>query len=76
MFDQKPHFFDLETAQIKPILVMLFGPIALLFVPFPFYPVHASQAGPQKTLQICVLLLQVASLSDFRNVSGIFLMKS
>ena len=43
---------------------------------FPFYPPHASQAGPQKTSQICVLLLQVASLSDFRDASDIILMTS
>ncbi len=72
----KSHFFNLETAQIEPILVMIFGPIALLFVPFPFYPLHASQAGPQKTLQIGVLLLQVDSLGDFNGVSDLILMTS
>ena len=58
------------------MLVMIFGLIALLFAPFPFYPLHASQAGPQKTLQICVLLLQVASMGDFYGVSDIILMTS
>ena len=47
---------------------MIFGPIALQFNPFPFYPLHAPQAGPQKSSQICVLLLQVASLGDFKDV--------
>ena len=41
---------------------------------FPFYPLHASQAGPQKTSQICILLLQVASLGDFYGVSDIIVM--
>ena len=76
MFNQTYHFLDLETAQIEPILVMIFGPIALLFVPFPFYPLHASQAEPQKASQICVLLLQVASLGDFTDISDIVLMTS
>ena len=76
MFNRKSHFSDFKPAQITPILVMIFSPVALLFVPFPFYPLHASQAGPQNTSQICVLLLQVASLNDFRNVSDIILMKS
>ena len=76
MFNGTFNFFDLETAQGEPILIMIFGPIALLFAPSPFYPLHASQVGPQKTPQICVLLLQVASLSDFTNVSDIILMKS
>ena len=48
---------------------MIFSPIALLFVPLPLHPLHATQAGPQKTSQIYVLLLQVASLSDFKSVS-------
>ena len=52
---------------------MFFSPIALQFNPFPFYPLHAPQAGPQKTLQICVLLLQVASLGDFSGTSGFIL---
>ena len=56
-------------SQIDPISVLNFGPIVLLFAPFPLYPFHASQAGPQKTSQICVLLLQVASLGDFYGVS-------
>ena len=55
---------------------MCFGPIALSFAPFPFYPLHAPQAGPQKTSQICVLLLQVASLDDFNDVSDTILMTS
>ena len=76
MFEEKPRFFDVEAAQIEPMLVMVFGPIALLFAPFPFYPLQASQAAPQKTLQICVLLLQVASLDDFNGVSVIILMPS
>ena len=76
MFNQKSHVLDLEPAQIKPISVMNFGPFALLFVPFPFYPLHASQAGPQKTLQICVLLLLVASLGEFNGVYYIILMTS
>ena len=76
IFNEKSHFFDVEMSEIDPISVMIFGPIALLFAPFPFYPLHASQAGPQKTLQICVLLLQVASLGDFNDVSDIILMPS
>ena len=40
------------------------------------FSLHATQAGPQKTPQICVLLLQVASLSDFKSVSVIILMTS
>ena len=76
MFNEQSHFFDLEAAKIKPILVMNFGPIALLFAPSPFYPLHASQVGPQKTPQICVLLLQVVSLGDFSDVSDIILMTS
>ena len=76
MFNQESHFLDLETAKIDPILVMIFGFVALLLAPFPFYPLHASQAGPQKTSQICVLLLQVASLGDFNGVSDIILMTS
>ena len=63
-------------SQIDPILVMIFGPVALLFAPLPFYPLHASQAGPQKTLQIRVLLLRLASLGDFNDVSDIILMPS
>jgi hypothetical protein len=51
------------------MLVMIFGPIALLFVPFPPIPLHVPQVEPQKTLQICALLLQVASLDDFSGVS-------
>ena len=73
---QKSHFSDFQTAQMKPILVMIFGPIALSFVPFPDYPFHASQAGPQKPSQIRILLLQVASLSEFKDVSVIILMTS
>ena len=49
---------------------------ALFRVPFPFYPLHAPQAGIQKSLQICVLLLQVASLDDLNHVSDIILMTS
>ena len=55
---------------------MVFGLIALSFAPFPFYPPHASQAGPQKTLQICAFLVQVASLGDLNDVSNIRLMTS
>ena len=55
---------------------MISGPIALLFAPFPFYPLHFSQAGLQKSSQICVFLLQAASLGDFRDVSDIILMTS
>ena len=76
MFNEKSHFLDLETAQIEPILVMIFSPIALLFAPFPFYPLHAPQAGPRKSSQICVLLLQVASLDELNHVSDIVLMTS
>ena len=63
-------------SQIDPISVLIFGPIALLFAPFPLYPFHASQAGTQKTSQLCVFLLQVASLGDFSDVSDIILMPS
>ena len=52
---------------------MIFGPIVLQFNPFPFYPLNASQAGLQKTSQICALLLQVASLDDLNHVSDIIL---
>ena len=76
MFNQKHHFLDLKTTQIEPILVLIFGPIALLFAPFPFDPLHASQAEPQKTSHPCVLLLQVASLGDLNGVSYISLMTS
>ena len=76
MFKEKSHFFDVETAELEPVLVMLFGPTALQFNPFPFYPLHAPQAGPQKSSQICVLLLQVASLDDLNHVSDIILMTS
>ena len=55
---------------------MCFGPVALFLFRFPFGPPHAPQAGPQKTSQICVFLLQVASLDDFSDVSDIILMKS
>ena len=49
---------------------------ALFRVPFPFYPLHAPQAGIQKSSQICVLLLQVASLDDLNHVPDIILMTS
>ena len=68
IFNEKSYFFDLETAQIKLVSVMVFGLIALSFAPLPFYPPPASQAGPQKPSQICVLLLQVASLGDFTDI--------
>ena len=55
---------------------MFFGPIATSFAPFPFYPLHAPQAAPQKTSQICVLLLRVASLADFNDASDIICMTS
>ena len=55
---------------------MIFGSIAVLLVPFPFYPLHDSQTGPQTNKQICVLLLQVASLSDFNRVSVVIFMAS
>ena len=73
---KKSPLFDVETAQIESLLVMFFSPIALQFNPFPFYPLHAPQAGPQKSSQICVLLLQVASLDDLTHVSDIVLMTS
>ena len=76
MCNKKSHFLALETAQIEPMLVMIFSPIALLFDPVPFYPLHASQAEPQKVSHLCVLLLQVASLGDFNDVSDIILMTS
>ena len=63
-------------AQLEPILVMFFSPIALQFSPFPFYPLHAAQARPQKSSQIRVLLLQVASLDDLNQVSDMILMTS
>ena len=62
------NFFDVETAQIEAILVMFFGPTVLQFNRFPVYPLHAPQVGPQIASQICVLLLQVASLSDSKSV--------
>ena len=55
---------------------MIFRPIVLQFNPFPFYPLNASQAGLQKTSQICALLPQVASLDDLNHVSDIILMTS
>ena len=70
------NFFDVQTAQIEPVLVMVFGLIPLSFAPLPFYPPHAAQAGPQKTLQIFVLLLQVASLGGFNDVSDVILITS
>ena len=76
IFNETSHFFDVEKPQIEPVLVMVFGRIALSFAPFPFYPPRASQAGPQKTLQICLFLLHVASMGDFNDVSNILLMTS
>ena len=70
------NFLHLETTQIEPMLVMIFNPIALLFAPFPFYPLHASQAEPQKTSHSCVFLLQVASLGDFNDISDVILTPS
>ena len=61
---------DLETAQIEPMLVMIFSPIALLFDPVPFYPLHASQAEPQKASHLCVLLLQVVSFTTLHYISS------
>ena len=48
---------------------MFVGVIAPSFARFPFYPLHASQAGLQKTSQIYVLLLQVVVLDDLNDVS-------
>ena len=48
MLNQTYQLLDAETNQIEAVLVMAFATIALLFVPFPRYPLHASQAGPQK----------------------------
>ena len=73
-FKEKSHFFDVEAAQLGPVLVMFFGPTALQFNPFPVYPLHAPRAGPQKSSQICVLLPQVASLDDLSHVTNIILM--
>ena len=53
-----------------------FGLIALSFALFPFHPLHAPQAAPQKTSQIRVLLLQVASLADLNDASDTILMTS
>ena len=55
---------------------MVFGPIALSFAPFPFYPLHAPQSGPQKTSQTYVILVQVASLDDFNDVTDMVFMTS
>ena len=55
---------------------MFFGLIALSFALFPFHPLHAPQAAPQKTSRICVLLLQVASLADFTDASDTIFMTS
>ena len=74
MVHENSHFLDLETVQIEPILVLICSPVALLFVPFPFYPLHGPQAEFQKTNQICVFLLQVASVDDLNHVSDIILM--
>ena len=41
-------FLDIATAQIMLISGMMLGPIAVLFVLFPFNPLHASQAELQK----------------------------
>ena len=76
MFNKKSQFLDLETAQLEPMLVMVFSPIALSIDPVPFYPLHASQAEPQKASHLCVLLLQVASLGDFTDISDIILTPS
>ena len=73
IFNEKSQFLDVEKAQIEPVLVMVFGLIALSFAPFPFYPPHASQAGPQKTLQICVF---ATGGFDFNDVSNTLLMTS
>ena len=62
IFHQNYHFFDVETARIGPVLVMVFAPVALLFVPFPSWSLHVPEVGRQKTSEKCVLLLQVASL--------------
>ena len=75
-FRSKISLFELGTAQTKPTFVLIFGPIALLFVPFLSYPLHAPQAGPQQTAQICVLLLKVPSLNDFTDVSDMISMTS
>ena len=48
MLDQRSLFFEPGTAQIKITFVIAFGHIAMLFVPFPSYPLHAPQAGLQK----------------------------
>ena len=76
MFNEKSYFFDVEAAQIEPVLVTVFGLIAQSFAPLPSYPLTAPQAAYQKTSQICVLLLQVASLNDFNDVSDIILITS
>ena len=76
IFNEKSHFFDVEMAQLEPVLVVVFSLIAQSFAPLPLYPLHAPQAGPQKSSQICVLLLQAATLYDLTHVSDIILMTS
>ena len=56
------------------MLVVFVYLIALSIAGFPLYPLPGPQAGPQKTSQICILLLQVASLDDFTDASETILM--
>ena len=62
MFNEKSHFFDIERAQIEPILVTIFDLIALLFVPFHLYPLHASKAGAQQNAAIMCIIVTSAFL--------------
>ena len=66
-------FFAVETIQKGPLLVMYVGHIALFFDRFRFSQPHAPQARPQKTSEICILFVQVASLGDFCYVSAVIL---
>ena len=73
---QKSYFLYPQREVKTPIFVTSLVPIAQLFAPFPFCPLHAPHAGDQKSLQICILLVLVASLDDLKHVSDIILMTS
>ena len=65
-FQSKISSFGFKNAPNRAHLVDDFRPHRSDLNSFPFYPLHASQAGPQNISQVCVLLVQVACLGDFR----------
>ena len=78
MFVDRPTPFCIENTgfEITPAMfVTLPVLIAPLFVQFVF-SLYDAQAGHQKKLQVCGLLLQVASLDDSNDVSDMILMAS